>query len=83
MLKILNLWTFARKLQENNERKKHPFTLDALNWRGLKLNSNILVRNYCFLKNNVTSEGAHKVSYYQQLSIARYKVSFYAENYFE
>ena len=45
----------------------------------------ILVRNYFFLKNYVTSEGAvsHNVLYYQQLSIARYQVSFYANNYFE
>ena len=43
------------------------------------------VRNYLFLKNYVTSEGAvsHNVLYYQQLSIARYQVSFYANNYFE
>ena len=33
----------------------------------------------------VTSEGAvtHNVLYYQQLSNARYQVSFYAHNYFE
>ena len=33
----------------------------------------------------VTSEGAvsHNVLYYQQLSITRYQVSFYANNYFE
>ena len=39
----------------------------------------ILVRNYLFLKNNVTSEGAvsHNVLYYQQLSVARYQVSFF------
>ena len=43
------------------------------------------VRNYLFLKNFVTSEGAvtHIVLYYQQLYIAQYKVSFYANNYFE
>ena len=36
-------------------------------------------------QNYVTSEGAvsHNVLYYQQLSIARYQVSFYANNYFE
>ena len=50
-----------------------------------KSNSNILVENYFFLENYVTSEGAvsHNVLYYQQLSIARYQVSFYANNYFE
>ena len=46
---------------------------------------NIWVRNQLFLKNYVTSEGAvsHNVLYYQQLSIAYYQVSFYANNYFE
>ena len=45
----------------------------------------ILVENYFFLENYVTSEGAvsHNVLYYQQLSIACYQVSFYANNYFE
>ena len=53
-----------------------------LSW-GLKFNSNILFRNYFFLKNYITSEGAvsHNVLYYQQLSIAQYQVSFYANNY--
>ena len=51
---------------------------------GLKYFS-IWVRNYHFLKNYVTSEGSvtHNVLYYQQLSIARYHLSFYANNYFE
>ena len=37
----------------------------------------ILLRNYLFQKNYVTSEGAisHNVLYYQQLSNARYQVS--------
>ena len=50
-----------------------------------KSNSNISVENYFFLENYVTSEGAvsHNVLYYQQLSIARYQVRFYANNYFE
>ena len=54
-----------------------------LSW-GLEFNSNILVRNYFFLKNYVTSEGAvsHNL-YYQQLYIACYQVSFYAKHYFE
>ena len=43
------------------------------------------VENYFFLKNYSTSEGAvsHNVLYYQQLSITRYQVFFYANNYFE
>ena len=49
----------------------------------LKSNSNILVENYFFLENYVVSEGAvsHNVLYYQQLSIACYQVSFYANDY--
>ena len=37
------------------------------------------------LKNYVTSEEAvsHNVLYYEQLSIAHYQVSFYANSYFE
>ena len=40
---------------------------------------------YLFLKNYATSEGAvsHNISYYQQLPIAHYQVSFYADNNFE
>ena len=36
------------------------------------------MRNYLFLKNYITSEGvvSHNVLYYQQLSNARYQVSF-------
>ena len=42
----------------------------------------IWVRNNLFLKNLFTSEGA--VSYYQQLSVARYQVKFvYANNHFK
>ena len=50
----------------------------------LQSNSNILVENYFFLKNYVTSEGAvsHNVLYYQQLSIACYQVSLYVYNYY-
>ena len=38
----------------------------------------VWVKNHLFLKNYVTSEEAvsHNVLYYQQLSIARYQVSF-------
>ena len=50
-----------------------------------KSNSNILVENYFFLENYVTSEGAvsRNVLYYQQLSIDCNQVSFNAEHYFE
>ena len=52
------------------------------------LNLNILLRNYFFLKNYVTSGHAggavfHNVLYYQQLSITRNQVSLYANSYFE
>ena len=47
---------------------------------------NIWVRNYLFLKNYITSEGAisNYVFYYQQLSIANLfdRVTFHAKNYF-
>ena len=48
-----------------------------LSW-GFEFDSNIIVRNYFFLKNYVTLEGAvsHNVLYYQQLSIDRYQVVF-------
>ena len=64
----------------------HKFVCFQMPNKRLQLKSfNIWVRNYLFLKNYVTSEGAvsHNVLYYQQLSIARYQVSFYANNYFE
>ena len=43
------------------------------------------MENYFFLENYVTSEGAvsYNVLYYQQLSIARYQVRLYANNYFK
>ena len=46
---------------------------------------NVWVRNNLFPKNYVTSEGAvsHNVLYYQHLFIARYQVSFQANNYVE
>ena len=64
----------------------HNFVCFQMHNKRLQLKSFIIwVRNYLFLKNYVTSEGAvsHNVLYYQQLSIARYQVSFYANNYFE
>ena len=56
----------------------HKKAADMKSWK-------ILVRNYLFLKNYITSKKAvpHSVLYYQQLSIARYQVSLYANNYFE
>ena len=93
MHKITNLWKFelnwSSKLQENNEEKTpllHKFVCFQMPNQTSGLKSIIIwVRNYLFLKNYVTSEGAvsHNVLYYQQLSIARYQVSFYANNYFE
>ena len=58
---------------QNNERKRHPCCTLSCPKKALGLNFlNIWVRNYLFLKNNVTSEGAvsHDVSH-QQLSISR------------
>ena len=62
-----------------------PWIRDIISW-GIEYNSNtILVRNNIFFKNYVTSEGtvSNNVLYYQQLSIARYQVSFYANSYVE
>ena len=49
-----------------------------------KSSSNILVENYFFLKNYVTSEEtiSHNILCQQQLSIACYQVSVYANNFF-
>ena len=75
MHKIANRWKFelnwSTKFLDNNGRKNTLVTPSC--------------ENYFFLENYVTSEGAvsHNVLYYQQLSIARYEVSFYANNYFE
>ena len=43
------------------------------------------MKNHLFLKSYICSEGAvsHNVLYYLHLSVARYQVSFYANNYFE
>ena len=58
--------------------------LRDLSW-GLKIKSDILLRNYFFLKKYITSGGAvsHKILYYQQLPITRYQVRFYATKYVE
>ena len=56
-------------------------TLDFEIW-GLEVK---FVKNYFFLENYVTLEGSvsHSVLHYQPLSITRYLVRFYANNYFE
>ena len=57
----------------------HYFVCFQLHYRRLRLKYFIIrVRNFLFLKNHVTSEVAfsHNVLYNQQLSIARYQVSF-------
>ena len=83
--------TYAQACEENNGRKNTLVAWSCvlsdtwfrdLSW-GLKINSNILVRN-SFLLKNVTSEGtaSHNVFYYQQPSIA-YLVSFDANIYLE
>ena len=60
------------------------FESSKSNSEAMKSNSNILVENYFFFKNYVTSGGAvsHNVLCYQYLSIVRYQVNFYANNYF-
>ena len=41
------------------------------------------MRNYVFLKNYVSEGAVSQNVLYYQLSIARYQVSFYANDYFE
>ena len=97
MHKITNLWKFeldwSSKLRDNNERKNTLVTwrcvLSDAGFQDLKFKIWGLeikfVENYFFLENYDTSEEAvsHNVLYYQQLSITRNQVSFYAKNYFE
>ena len=93
MHKITNLWKFdsighrsCKRIMKEKTPLLHKFVCFQMLIKASGLKSFIIwVRNYLFLKNYVTSEGAvsHNVLYYQQLSIARYQVSFYANNYFE
>ena len=81
--KITNLWKFelnwSLKLRDNNERKKHPCYMKLCAFRCLISKPEVLKSNSwkitSFLKTNFL--------YYQQLSITRYQVRFYAYNYFE
>ena len=76
-------------MEEKTPLSHEVVCFQMLDFETSKSNSEVsksnLVENYFFLENYVTSEGAvsHNVLYYQQLSIARYQVSFYANNYFE
>ena len=73
-------------LQENIVKEKAPFLHNFVCFLMPSKRLQIIwVRNYLFLKNFVTYEGAvsHNVLYCQQLSIACYQVSFYANNHFE
>ena len=79
-------------MQEINERKNTLVASACFQMPEFEISAEVsnaiqiyLVKNYFFLKNYVTSEGAgsHNVLYYQQLSIARYQVSFDANKYFE
>ena len=76
------------KFQKNTDRKTLPMFLKFDNAKK-SFRPQVLfinwVRNYLFLKNYLTLDGAnsHNVSYYQQLPIARYQFSFHANSYFE
>ena len=95
MHKITSLWKFGLnwllKLKENDERKPPLLYVpnSVLSDGNKRLLARIVfifcVRSYLFLKNYVTLEGvvSHNVLYYQQLSLARYQVMFYANIYFE
>ena len=89
--KITNLWKYgldwSLDLQENNERKIYPClnTLCASRCiNGFRSSLLLFGQEIISFSNYVTSEGAvfHNVLYYQQLSIACYQVSFYANNSF-
>ena len=97
MHKITKLCKFelkwSSKLRDNNERKTRlshevvcfqliDFETSKTNYAVSKSNS---WKNYFFLKNYVSSEGAvsHNVLYYQPLPITQYQERFYADNYFE
>ena len=79
------------KLLENNGEKNISVTQQICAFRCLKKASGIAPEVFEYLSENlfrkkyITSEGAvsHNVLDYQQLSIARYQVSCYANNYFE
>ena len=79
-------------VQENNERKNtlgavtcHLCAVRCIIQASRLKYFYVWVWNCLFLKHYTTSEGAvsQNVLYYQQLSIARYQVGFYANNYFE
>ena len=71
------------KLQDINTRKKY-LDFETSNSKSEVSKSN-LWKNYFFLKNYITSEGAvsNNVLYYQPLPITRYQETFYAIKYFE
>ena len=78
MHNIANLWEFGLNIDHRS--CKMCVLSDAYNKKasGLKY-FNAWVRNYLFLKNYVTSEGAGSHNFYTiitQLSIARYQIKF-------
>ena len=81
------------KLRENNGRK-NALVAQVVCFLMLEFETSsevlksiqiFFVRNYFFLKSYITSEGvaSQNVLFYQQLSIACYQESFYANIYFE
>ena len=87
MHKITNLWQFelnrTTKSQENNGRKNGVVAQSVLS--GLEIKFKYFIQKLLRSRKLNTSEGAisHKILYYQQLSINRWQVSIYANNYFE
>ena len=86
MHKIANMWKLglnrSSTLQENNSLKT-PLLHKLLCSHMPEKSLTVLLRNYLFLNNYVNTERAvsHNVLHYQQLTIARYQVSFYARIY--
>jgi hypothetical protein len=70
-------------LRDINKKKKY-LDFETSNSTSEVSKSN-LWKNYFFLKNYITSEGAvsNNVLYYQPLPITRYQEMFYAIKYFE
>ena len=97
MHKITNLWKFElnwlSKLRDKNKIKNTLVTRSCVRFKvdfetsnsKSEVSKSNSWKNYFFLKNYVTSEGAvsHNVLYHQPLPITRHQVRFYANNYFE
>ena len=87
LLEIVITWCYRKPVKYWAQLVKETNTLVAscIQMHKTEVCFIIGVRNYLFVKNYVTSEGAvsHNVLYLQQLSIDHSQRRFYANNYFE